>query len=76
MTEPTFDFDWNDAVVVTDDAPAKFRPSKIAAVVGMRAVENAFQAEAAGFPIGTLLYMIEFSDGTMIEVPREYLGTP
>lgn len=73
MTEPKFEFDWNDTVAVVDNAPEKFGPSKIAAVVGMRVVENEIQASAAGFPIGTVLYMVEFSDGSMVEVPASLL---
>ncbi len=73
MNEPDFQFDWNDEVVVANDAPEKFGPSKIAAVVGMRVVENELQASAAGFPVGAVLYMIEFSDGSMVELPASFL---
>lgn len=73
MTETKFEFDWNEAVLVADHAPSKFGPSKIGAVVGMRSVENEIHASAAGFPIGTVLYMVEFSDGSMVEVPATLL---
>ncbi len=73
MAEPKFEFDWNEAVVIADHAPAKFGPSKIAAVVGMRVVENETQASASGFLVGTVLYLLEFSDGSMIELPPSLL---
>jgi hypothetical protein len=73
MTEPKFEFDWNEEVVVANDAPAKFGPSKTGAVVGMRVIENEMQASPAGVPIGTVLYLIEYADGNSVEVPASFL---
>jgi hypothetical protein len=39
-------------------------------VVGITQVENAQQAEAFGFPVGTIFYTVEFGDGSDALVPE------
>ena len=69
MTELT----WGDGVKVRSDAPACYRPAATAAVVGMRAVASGEQAVRYDTPIGTYLYLIEYSDGSAIEIPERWL---
>lgn len=39
----------------------------------MRDVETAAQAEAFDCPIGTTLYLVEFADGSALEIPEPLL---
>ncbi len=63
MTEPKLEFERNENVVVAENAPAKFRPSQLAWVISGRVDENELQAGAVGYPIGTILYLVEYLDG-------------
>jgi hypothetical protein len=49
------------------------RPGALAAVCGIRAVETVEQARQFDCAIGTILYLVEFGDGTSIEIPDIYL---
>jgi hypothetical protein len=68
------DFMWGDTVKVTSSAavPSK-RCGAIAEVCGMRDIETQDQARIFGAPIGSKLYLVEFSDGEAIEVPEASL---
>jgi hypothetical protein len=57
MSEPT----WGDEVAVGANAPVQFRPGSKAWVVGIRKRE------------GDTLLLIEFEDGTSIEVPGDVI---
>jgi hypothetical protein len=46
---------------------------KIASVVSITPVETADQEETFGFPIGTVMYRVEFGDGSDILVPEQEL---
>lgn len=59
---------WGDAVRVKASAPVSMRPGAIAAVVGIRDVETPAQATQFETPIGSKIYVIEFSDGDAIEL--------
>ena len=43
---------------------------KPCAIVGITAVESVQQAETFNFPIGTVLYTVEFADGSDALVPE------
>ena len=70
---------WGDTVRVKAEAPPTARPNAIAAVVGMREIENPTQAREFSATIGSRLYLIEFGDGEAIEIPEGWidsLGSP
>jgi hypothetical protein len=69
MRSPT----WGDTVRIKNDASQAMRPGSLAAVCGMREVETVEQAKQFGCAIGTTLYLIEFGDGSSIEVPEAFL---
>jgi len=69
MSNPT----WGDTVRVKADAPERFRAGALAAVCGIRVVETSLEATAACHPVGTTLYLIEYDDGSSVEVPGEWL---
>ncbi|WP_137939194.1 hypothetical protein [Chitinivorax sp. B] len=64
------EFDYDDQVIVADDAPQDCRPGCKAWVVGV--FENHDGAYFKGFP-GGVVYTIEFEDGTSIEIHESKL---
>jgi hypothetical protein len=66
-------FNWGDNAAIASDAPADARPGAEVSVCGMRTIETAQQAAAAGHPVGTILYVVEFGDGSALEVPEAWL---
>lgn len=69
MSSPT----WGDTVRIKEGASLEMHPGALAAVCGMRAVETAEQAKQFNCAIGTTLYLVEFSDGTSLELPEACL---
>jgi hypothetical protein len=72
------DFTWGDSVRVKAGAPAAMRPGALAAVCAMTEIENDAQAKEYEAPIGSTVYLIEFGDGTSIEIPEAWIeaGSP
>lgn len=66
-------FECNENVAVAENAPAKFRPSQLAWVISGRVVENELQSQAVNYPVGTLLYLVEYMDGSSVEMPGEFI---
>lgn len=73
MTEPKFEFERNENVAIAENAPAKFRPSQLAWAISGRVVENELQSQAVGYPVGTILYLVEYMDGSSVEMPGEFI---
>jgi hypothetical protein len=69
MRSPT----WGDTVRIKTGALPLMRPGGLAAVCGIRTIETVEQAEQFSRPIGTALYLVEFDDGTSVEVPESLL---
>ena len=69
------DFTWGDTVRVKAGAQPARRPGAIAEVVGIREIEVAEQARQFEAPIGSKLYLIEFGDGTSLEIPEAWIET-
>ena len=69
MSEPT----WGDTVRVKSNADPEMRPGGLAAVCGIRQVETAEQERLFGCPVGTTLYLVEFGDGSELEVPGVWI---
>jgi transcription elongation GreA/GreB family factor len=67
------DFTWGDTVRVKAGAQAALRPGAIAEIVGIREVEVEAEARQFEAPIGSKLYLIEFGDGTSIEIPEAWI---
>ena len=62
-----------DSVCVVDGAPLHYRPGADAEVVGLRTVETERQAESAGDAVGARQYVIEFPDGSSVELAERWL---
>jgi hypothetical protein len=68
-------FPWGSDVRTRPGIPMEFRSCEQGWVYGCREVENESQAEASGFPVGTILYIVEFEGGDSLEIPEEYLAS-
>jgi hypothetical protein len=63
-------FDYGDEVVLRTKDDAGGVAEKRCAIVGITPVENEEEAKHFKRPIGTLLYTVEFGDGTDALVPE------
>jgi hypothetical protein len=68
-----FRYTWGDSVRVKDNAPATYRPASSAEVVGLRSIETSAEAAAAAEQLGARLYVIEYLDGSSIELEESWL---
>jgi hypothetical protein len=57
-------FDYGDEVILGTKDDAGNVAEKRCAVVGITPIESERQARYFGYPLGTVLYTIEFQDGT------------
>ena len=69
MSRPT----WGDTVQIKDHVSQPMRPGSLASICGMRELETAEQAEQFGCGIGTTVYLVEFSDGTSMELAEDFV---
>ena len=69
MASPT----WGDTVRVKADALPEMHPGALAAVCGTRKVDTAELARQFNCEIGTTLYLVEYSDGSSLEIPEGLL---
>ncbi len=67
MDRPT----WGDTVRIKSEAPPGMQPGSVAAVCGIREVENDEQSKQFGRPIGATVLLIEFGDGRAVEIPED-----
>lgn len=64
---------WGDTVRIKGSASTEKRPGAFASVCGILTVETAQHAMAVNCPIGTTVYLIEFPDGSDIQVSVDWL---
>lgn len=68
-----FRFSWGDRVRVSQDAPEDYHPDETAEVVGRTAVSNAKNSALTDPNQPIALYIIEFGDGSSVELPEHWL---
>ena len=66
-------YDYGDSVTVNINAPEHYRPKAKGSLCGVRRVETDEQAKAANTSVGATLWLVEFADGSSVEVLEEYL---
>ena len=66
-------YDYGDSVTVNNNAPEHYRPKAKGSLCGVRRVETDEQAKAANTSVGATLWLVEFADGSSVEVLEEYL---
>ena len=64
---------WGDEVAVDASAPVKYRPSNVGSVCGIYKLDTEDKAKKYGGKLGTVMYLVEFSDSTAIEIPHTFL---
>lgn len=69
----SYKFDWGEAVEVVSSAPQKYLDIQKGSICGIREIDNENAAKDFEEPIGTILYLIEGSNGEAIEIPEKYL---
>ena len=66
-------FEYGQTVLVVVTAPKTFCPGQFGSICGERSIENEATAKAFSEPLGTVLCLVEFSDGQAIEIPQHWL---
>ena len=67
------EFKWGDQVVVKSGLPGWARPGEAAAVVAITDIQPSSKPRPFPAQIGSRVYLIEFADGTAVEVPSDYI---
>ena len=63
---------WGDSVRLTRPSSSR-ETGSLASVCGIRTIETREEAERARASVGTILYTIEFGDGSDIDVPESWI---
>lgn len=66
-------FTWGDAVLVKKNAPPCLHPGEFASICGINQITFEETAKSFFTTVDDWLYIIEFEDGSSIEVPECYL---
>ncbi len=66
-------FDWGESVKIKDTAPSNFCPGKLASVCGMIKITPEDVRKQLSVVEPTWFYIVEFGDGSSIELPECYL---
>jgi len=69
----SYKFVWGDSVKIIESAPKKYLEVELGSVCAIRLIETEFVSTEFGEPIGSILYLIEGSDGEAIEIPERFL---
>jgi hypothetical protein len=69
----TMRFDFGDEALLADAGRTGKPTMEPCAVVGITPVDNDALASAVNYPLGTILYTVEFGDGSDALVPEEHL---
>ena len=69
----SFKYKHGQTVRVVTSAPVSLKPGTKVAVVGMTTLGQGRKVLNAFYPAGTDVYLIEYADGTSLEVPEAYI---
>ena len=72
MTE-SFKYEYGQTVRVVASAPVSLKPGTNVAVVGMTRLDQEREVLKVRCLVGTDIYLVEYADGTSIEVPEQYI---
>ena len=64
---------WGDMVRVVEQAPTHYHPGGVGSLCGFFEIESVDVAKARGLRMGDVLCLVEFGDGTTVEIPRQLL---
>ena len=74
MANNKIDFDYGDIVTIKSTAPQNYRPGSKGCICGIRVVDSNQISLQFNQPIDSEIYLIEFSDGESIEIPKVFLS--
>ncbi len=66
-------FNWGDSVIVKKIAPDFYNPGLKGSICGIRTIDLLQTANEFDQEIASELYLVEFSDGETIEIPKVFL---
>jgi hypothetical protein len=66
-------FDYGDQIKINQNAPIKFRPGEIGSIYSITILDSEYLSKKNNLPLGSILFGIEYIDGTDCQVPEEYL---
>lgn len=66
-------FNYGDQVSIRRNAPLKYKPGKIGSIFSITEISNPDLEELYSYNIGTIIYGIEYIDGSDAEVPEQFL---
>jgi hypothetical protein len=66
-------FTWGDAVLVKKSAPKNYHPGEFASICGMNRIITQKGADKLLCKKGEWIYIIEYEDGSSMEVPESFL---
>lgn len=67
-------FTWGDSIRIDSSAPVIYHPGECGSISGLRQIDNQEMARSFRENIGAVVYIIEFGDGSSIEVPEQFLA--
>jgi hypothetical protein len=71
--ETTMKFDYGDEVIFRETGPSSDSVESQCIVVGITPITAESQVSIFGYPLGTVLYTVEFGDGSDKLVPEDAL---
>lgn len=66
-------FNWGDSVRINANAPKEYKPGATASICGIRIIDSSKEADVLNISIGSIVYLVEFGDGSSIEIPARYV---
>ena len=73
MSSETSTFEMGDTVRIIDNVPKKYARRKFGYICSNKIIEDIETSTKLSEPIGTLIYLVESSDGYTTEIPGKYL---
>ena len=68
-------FSWGDEVRIIETAPSRYKTiGAIGCICGVGSVRSNAAVEQFSEPMGTVLYLVEGSDGGALEIPEHFLS--
>ncbi len=68
-----FKYNYGQTVRIITSAPAFLGPGICVDVVGMTTLDHARKLFDTHYPVGTVFYLVEYVNGSSLEVPEEYI---
>ncbi len=66
-------FNYGDTVKIKKNAPIRYKPSSLGSICGIRIIKDSEIADQFHQKIGSELYLIEFTNGETLEIPKIFI---